>query len=124
MLYFRDMQDYKRLKSEDLIKKYKGFNLLYNYSGNNSNFDCLKEMLESEDVDFISILSSMCEICDVDYLEKTIKKLENKYNVTMKNDVYFYIINLYKNNLNYINSEINKYMKGDNYGENQNYRRI
>lgn len=122
--YFRDIQDYKRLKNENLIKAYKGFNLSYNYSGNNSNVDCLKEMLESEEIDFISILSSMCEICDVDYLEKTIKKLEDKYSITMRNDVYFYITDLYENNLNYIKSEINKYMKGDNYGENQNDRRI
>ena len=42
----------------------------------------------------------------------------------MRNDVYFYITDLYENNLNYIKSEINKYMKGDNYGENQNDRRM
>lgn len=122
--YFRDTQDYRMLRNEDLIKAYKGFNLSYNYSGNNSNVDCLKEMLESEDIDFVSILSSMCEICDVDYLENTIKKLEDKYNIAMRNDVYFYITNLYENNLNYIKNEIDKYMKGDNYGENQNDRRI
>ena len=37
----------------------------------------------------------MCEICDVDYLEKTIKKLEDKYCITIINDVYFYITDLY-----------------------------
>ena len=81
-------------------------------------------MLKSWEIDFISILSYMCEICDVDYLEKTIKKLEDKCCITIINDVYFYITDLYENNLNYIKSEINKYMKGDNYGENQNDRRM
>ena len=120
--YFRDSRDYQKLKNELLIKKYKGFKLSYSYSGKNSNVDCLKEMLESEDIDFISILSSMCEICNVEFLENTIKKLEEKYNIKMNDKLFFYITYLYEDNLNYIKNEINKYMKGDNYGERQSNR--